>query len=145
MKPEHREYFLSLGMTNVLLDRVQTIYGFYENVCPENITNVFISEYINEDGSREYISLWLFSETFVMEAKQFVTQDKFDMASYRNVMNYWEIFKHDYDFGNGTDKSRLTLKASTTAHTSFELKASKENCNHLKNVLMNIIIPNMKT
>ncbi len=59
MKDEFLEYLESIGMTKTLCKRVETIYAFYTEICPDEITDIFITDYIKEDGTREYQNLWL--------------------------------------------------------------------------------------
>jgi hypothetical protein len=65
-------------------------------MCPAEITGMFVTDYIKEDGAREYENLWLFPQTYCMEAKQFITKDDFDIAPIRSRIHYWNIRKQDF-------------------------------------------------
>lgn len=145
MNQEFIDYLKSIGMVDVLQQRVSAIYDFYEKVCPEKILSIFVSEYIKKDGAREYENLTFFSEKSVMEAKQFLTGDNFDFAPMGKRVFYWRIKKQDYDFQKATEKSRLNLRVnlSPTVMGYLLFKASKENCDHLKEVFIKHLLPNI--
>lgn len=145
MKRAFEAYLNSVGIVGALVQRVDVILKFYESICPEEIADIYVSEYVKEDGSREYENLWFFSTNFVMEAKNFIQQDNFDMLTIKKRIPYWRIEKRDYDFVRGTDTSRLSLHFSTgPLGLSGNLKASKENCDHLRDILKSRILGNME-
>ena len=144
MKKEFIEYLKSIGITTALRERIETIYEYYKEICSDEITDIFITEYIKEDESREYENLWFFSDKYFMEAKQFITKDDFDIASIEKSIIYWKIEKKDYDFKKATEKSRLFLSAVLNNVVDGDFKASKENCDYLKEIILKYIKVNMK-
>jgi len=144
MKPEFEDYLKAIGMTKILIERIRTIIEFYLGIYPEEIQSIFVTDLINGDGQREYVSLWLFSEKYLMEAKSFTTEDNFDMTPVNNRIKYWSIEKQDYNFKSATDQSRLYVRFQTDVDISGDLKASKENCEFLKTIFIHHILPNLK-
>lgn len=144
MRKEFIGYLKSVGITETLYKKIETVYEFYRKICPDEITDIFITDYIKEDGSREYENLWFFSEKYCMEAKQFITKDDFDMTPIKKRVVYWTIRKQDYDFEKVTEKSRLYIRFDTENRVIGELKASKENCHYLKDIILKHIAPNLK-
>jgi len=142
MKEQFTAYLKNVGMSDVLIKRVETIHRFYE-ICPEELTGIFVSEVIKEDGNREYGSLWFFSKTYVMEAKSFISKDDFDITPLHKRVSYWSIEKQDYDFIKATEKSRMNLRVGFKHPTSGDFRASKENCDFLRDIIQNHIMPNM--
>lgn len=118
MKEEFIKYLKSVDITETLRKRIETIYKFFGEICPDTITDIFISDYIKDDGSREYGSAWFFSNKYCMEAKQFVVKDDFDITPVQKRVAYWSIEKRDYDFEKATEKSK----------TSFKRSARHDNC-----------------
>jgi hypothetical protein len=143
MKKQFTAYLKSIGMSDVLIRRVETIHKFYQDICPEEITGIFVNDFMKEDGNREYESLWLFSQTYVMEAKSFISKDKFDMTPLHKKVTYWKIEKQDYDFAKATEKSRVNLQIVFCSPIDGIFKASKENCDFLRNVFLKHIMPNL--
>lgn len=143
MKNEFIEYLKSIGLTEPIIGRIEHIYQFYKEISSDEIRDIFVTEYIKADGSREYENLWFFSSKCCMEAKLFITKDDFDMAPMRNDVVYLDIRKQDYDFKKATEKSRIELRFRLSEVHGI-LKASKENCDHLKRILLEYILPNLK-
>ena len=55
MKEEFLEYLKIIGITtNTLIERIKSIYEMFEQIAPDEITDIFISEYINKKNEREY-------------------------------------------------------------------------------------------
>jgi len=73
MKEDFVKYLDSIGITNAFRKRIETIYDFLREICPDEITGIFISDYLTHDGEREYENLYFFSEKYIMEAKRFIT------------------------------------------------------------------------
>lgn len=138
-------YLASVGITGPLADRVKSIYSFYVEMLHIKVADIVVSEYVKEDSSREYESLWFFSDQFVMEAKRFVKDDDFDLAPSRSRVIYWAIEKQDYDFKKATEKSRLNVQFTLDSGISGHLKASKENCDHVRDVFSKFIVTNIQT
>lgn len=144
MKVAFTTYLKSIGITEALHKRIETSYEFYREICPDEVTGIFVTDYIKEDGAREYENLWFFSEKYCMEAKQFITKDDFDITPIRSRIYYWTIQKQDYDFKKATEKSRLHLRFDLDTVISCEFKASKENCDYLRDLIRKYIVPNLK-
>ena len=89
-------------------------------------------------------SLWFLAERYVMEAKEFGSQDDYDLALLQLPLLYVRIRKQDFDSKIANEKSRMFL--SFTAHTNMsgEMKASKENCDHLWRLFCEYFVPRMK-
>lgn len=132
-------YLVSIGMAEPFLNRVEEIIDFYETIYPNSIKDMFISEYVDNDGNRQYENIWFFSDSRLMEAKKFLMEDDFDAAR-RVTLRYWNIKKTDYDFKRSSSKSRLTITYQTEDNIGGILKASGENCDHLKIIFMRYIL-----
>jgi hypothetical protein len=144
MKKEFIEYLESVGITGSLTKRVEEIHDFYNKVLGYQIDDIFISEYLNQDGSRYFDSLLLFSGDYFCEAKTFITEDDFDADVIRNEITYFTLQKTDFDIINDkiTEKSRAVLTFNLPDGRYGELKASKENCLKLKEILLKYIKSN---
>lgn len=144
MKEEFKKYLEDVDIIGAIGEKVERIYDFYREICPDEITGIFITDYIKEDGERVYEHLWFFSEKYCMEAKQFITTDDFDITPIKNQIIYWVLKKQDYDFKKATEKSRLYLKFKMGTMIDGELKASKENCDYLRDIILEYIRTNLK-
>lgn len=144
MKEEFTKYLDSIGITKTFRAKIETIHEFYREICPDEITDIFVTDYIKEDGAREYENLWFFSEGYCMEAKQFITKDDFDITPIQNRVCYWSIQKQDYDFKNAGEKSRLNLHFELDTRIHGDFKASRENCDYLRDIILKYVVPNLK-
>lgn len=144
MKKDFITYLESIGITSALTARVEEIYNIYSKVFGNELEEIFVSEYLNQDGSRVYENLWFFNGNFCFEAKFFLTTDDLDSDKIcRGITNY-TIKKNDYDMvGNVTsDKSRMLLTFGFAYNRYGEMKASKENCKKLLEIFLKYIQPN---
>lgn len=137
------KYVNLIGVRSDLEERINQIYKFYAEFCSYEIKDIFISEYLKEDGSREFESLWLFSDKYYMEAKNFTKTEEYDAALINNNIIKWDIKKEKYDFVKAHKDSRLNVGVITES-TSCNLKASGENCDQLRDIFIKYVITNMK-
>ena len=146
MNQEFADYLESIGIkAGSLLDQIKSIYEFYLEMCPDEIADIFVTDYIDSEGKREYENLCFFSDKYTMEAKGFAMgKDDFDIAPIKGRVKYYEIQKQDYDFKEATEKSRLTLHFSLDTGVHGEFKASKENCDALRDIILKHVKPNLK-
>jgi hypothetical protein len=145
MKEEFTQYFDAIGLAKAFRARVEEIHTFYEIAAVEPIEDVFITDYVVEEEGRRFENLWFFSPNYLMEAKQFASQDVFDLVPMRGPgVHRWEINKSDYDFQTATTKSRMTITFSGDGWQSGELRGSQENCDYLRDILLKYVFPRTK-
>jgi len=143
MKQDFIKYLQSINLTETLLQRVKVIHEFYQKLCPEKIAGLFVSDYITMNGERNYISLYFFSEKYIMKAKHFIERDDFNMTLIKEKIYHLQIQKLDYDFNKATEKSRLYLEFILDTGMIYNFKASKENCDYLRDILFQYVLPNL--
>jgi len=115
-------------VTKILITRVEHIYNLCTDMCPEKIEDIFITDYVKADGTREYENLWFFSKGYCLEAKGFLSQINLDITPLKNRINYWTITIQDFDFKKASENSRLTLAFNTVQEIHGNYKAAKRNC-----------------
>jgi len=144
MKTEFIEYLSSIGIpSGRLQNRIENIYNFYLDLLSADIQDIFVTDYLQDDGSRNYENLWFFSRNHCMEAKQFIKDDDFDIITMGKRIITWRIKKINYDFNNATSESRLNVVFILPHLRSGTLKASKENCDSLRDIFKKYIVPNL--
>jgi hypothetical protein len=144
LKAEFVKYLDSIGITETLHKRFETIIEFYEETYSVKIADIFVSDYIEKEGNRVYQHLCLFSEDYFMDAKLFLQQDDFSVTPLRGKIVYLSIKKAEYDFKHANDNSRVNVFALTSDHTNISLQCSKENCDHFKEIILKYFIPNLQ-
>ncbi len=149
MKAGFEVYLADIGMTDhpdgvLLRQRIDTVLQFWESVCiDEQVKRIFMTDIVNEDGSVAYKNLWLFSDSFVMEATAFLSTDVIDLVVIKDNILQWVVRKQEYDFGETNAKSRLSVEFTLHGGLSGSLRASRQNCRHLKEVLVQYISANL--
>lgn len=145
MTKDFSDYITSIGITTTALhERIADIYEFFNGIHPEEITDIFVDEYMKSDGAREYESITFFSKRFSMSASSFISADDFSVALIQKRIEYYSIKKENYDFKQATAESRFTIDAFLGGGTVVRLKASKDNCDYLKEIFLKYVIPNLK-
>ncbi|MCL0066089.1 hypothetical protein M1N79_04350 [Dehalococcoidia bacterium] len=127
------EYLRGIGITSeTLKSRVELARNLASQIFPEEIEEIFVSDYIKDDGSREHESVWFFSKSYCAEAPNFVSEHGIDIVPIKTKR--LEVNLRDYDFTKATEKSRFQLLVLLEEGLLADLKASKDNCNHLKHI-----------
>lgn len=147
MKEQFDRYVKVIGLTETLTSRVLAFHEFCRTVCPEEIEHIFVTDYITKEGGRVYDSVWFFSRTFAMEAKEFALKEDYDIAGITPPLEYMQMEKQDYDLGKATDKPRMVLKVNFgrgIGGISGLLKASQGNCDFLWQLMRDYFIPRIK-
>ena len=129
MKNEFREYLDDIEMPGPMIERVERFHDLYVDLLPAEPTHIFVTDLIQEDGSRSYGSLWFFNAAQAMEAHRFVTEEAFDQGRVAHI-DYWKVDREEYEVGNATDDSRLKVTFSSES-ISGTLGATGKNCEHL--------------
>lgn len=128
----------------IITDRIEKIFKWYENTCPDEITDIVVSEYLTDEGTRVYENLWFFSKFYCMEAKEFLRKEDFDMTYLMKQVYYWNIKNNKYELETATNESQVYLEfVYAYADLKGIIKASKKNCDYLFKILKTYIIPNL--
>lgn len=143
MKAEFRKYFRDIGIQEPLEERIKTIHEFFSEICQDEIEDVFVNEYVKEDGSREFHSVRFLSKNYSMAASDFISKDDFRMGPIGGIRNF-RLQKKDFDFKKATEKSRMTIDIMFASGVRSPYKASGVNCEYLTKIFHKYIIPNLK-
>lgn len=134
-------YLNSIGISNrPLLDRIEFLYKIAQFLCPEEIEDIFVTDFINNEGERNYENLWFFSQNFVTEAHNFSSTYDVDVAPIDRVYRL-ELSFDNYNFEKATPSSRATVKVKIQEEVRGTLKASGYNCDFLKDILTKHLKP----
>jgi len=146
MKQEFKTYLDEIGVTGQLVDKVQAIYNYYTEFLKVEIQDIFVSEYVNSEGLRTYESLWFFNDSYCFEAKQFISNEDYDMDYYNNEIFSFNVNKRDFDIVNlnFNDNSRMNLTFYLNSVRGGSIKASKSNCKKLAEIITTFILTNLK-
>lgn len=146
MKDEFIKYLESIEMTEqAYIKRIENIIDIFTEIIKEDIEEIFVSDYIKEDGSRIYENIDLFTKRYNLGAEQFLDphKDHFTISERKEIFTILTIKKTDYDLKTAQSKSRLSIEVRYNDKTMSVFKASKENCDFLKNIILKYFIHNM--
>lgn len=112
-------------------------------MCPDEIKDIIITNYVKNDLTTEFQSLWFFSDKYCLEAKKFLTKYDLDIAYFYESVKYWNIKLEDYNYKKASTKSKITLEAELLQGIALEFRAEGINCDYLKKIINKYIKPNV--
>ena len=145
--PSIEGYLQSIGMiSDVDIQVVQQIFSQGKVLCPEELKTIFISNYKETDGKEQFKDLWLFSDNYVVEAKNFSKQEtpKLEMAIFSNNIQAVAFETNNLDFSQkAKDNSRLQVVFYTFNSFWCDHIASGRNCDALMAIYKKYIKNNL--
>jgi hypothetical protein len=143
MKSEFNEYLKMLAVSNIVKKRSQAAYELFSTAIGENIDQIFISDFINQDGLMQFDTLWFFSKNYLMQAKNFLQTDSYEIMPYKSLITNITIELQNFDFKDTNEKSRLNLRIKISPSGEYYFKSSNLNCNQLKNIYFDYFLKNI--
>lgn len=135
------EYLESLGATSPVVSGVELALNWYAKLGAE-WRDAFVCETVDDAGVRTWGSLWLFNKTYVMEIRDFVTQQDYDIAV-NDAIIHLRCQTKDFDWSEASLDSRAYVHFSIATGISGELRASGKNCERLAAVVKNYLMPSI--
>ena len=103
-------YLTEIGLTATAIDRIGQIVDGVTVFTSGPIQKLFVSDSVDNEGIRRYMSLWIFKENTITEAKQFMVKKDIDFVETSAKIIYTNIVYEEYDLVNFTEKSRLEAR-----------------------------------
>ena len=135
-------YLDTLPLTLVVKKRIDELIILNSKLINEEILDIFICDMKNHDGTRTYLSLWLFAEKYVFECKNFLNTYDFDITPYFKKIDYCYIKPINFDFETTNEKSSVNIFGALGENT-IELIATEQNCLKALDVYKKYIIRNL--
>jgi hypothetical protein len=144
MKSEFEAYLHRTDMPSSVIIRANELFELYKAIFTDEIQDIFVEEYVDAGGSREFKSLHFFSENLDYEIGNFLFNDKIFIIPIKNNIDDIRIVERDhYDLIKAIDPSKLIIRLTLSGGNSIlDLYATKENCNQLTKLLKNYFFPN---
>lgn len=146
MDSKFSDYYKSLGMGKLLIKKMSALHDQINSIMGDQPQDVVISEYVTEDGERQYTTVLLFTNKFVYEIENFISDSpKIWIAKLVKNIAYIALTPKDYNLMNVTKASRLNLECRWPQGLNFilDIKTSGDNCKHLLEILNKYIKPNL--
>lgn len=136
-------YISNIGGGPSLLERVMVVKEIADQICPEEIIQLFISEKPRKNGDLQPDSLWFFSTKYMLESKKILSSNiNIDITSHYQYITRYEMTAINYDFSTFNDESILKIDGLIEG-TFFEMFATRNNCEILWEIIRTFIIPNI--
>jgi hypothetical protein len=133
---EIARYLRDIGADEKSVSRIEEVMSFYGRMLGDiNVDDVFVSDSMQENGTRKFDSLWLFYPGFACEAKNFLAENDFDLSIVsKDSVIYWRLQAKDFDFQNAGDASKIGFRVDFNNRVNCELSATGKNCGYFMEV-----------
>lgn len=143
MQKSFLTYLNDIQVSGVMIKRIKNIYEEVKNFFNIEIDDLFVSNIINNNNDKEFVSLWFFTSKATIECKDFANKDDFDLTKMENLF-YIHITKTDYNFANTpNNNSRITINAQIGDVLSVNLMATGNNCKYAMNIAQKYLTPTL--
>jgi len=145
MKENIVRYLNCIGMSEAVVNRVSCIYNEITQLfATKEIEAALICD-VNNNGLREFTSLWFFTSSMAYECKRFMVSDDYDVTPIEKNVVYFNIIKDKYSFDKDPeDNSQVTMNAlSINGKITMNFHVTGENCKYAIEIARNFLIPNV--
>lgn len=141
MKGEWIDYLKSVDVSETLQAHIQSVFEEFSPFFSEEIDRIFISDLIDEEGIRRHNNLWYFSKSYSHETKDITSGDNIDVVKHSSKIIRIKISRENFGFTDYNDKSRLFVQVEFSGGLSGELRATRNNCVVLADIIKNVYLP----
>jgi hypothetical protein len=127
------DYIGTLPLTKVVKDKIEEMLILNSKIKKFEIKDIFVCELKNEEGARNYTSLWLFTDKQVVECKNFLATYDFDITPLYKNIEYCSMSPVNFD-----------LEKPSDVRISGDIIATENNCLSALKIYQKYIIPNLK-
>lgn len=141
-------YLGSIGMiSDVDIQRVKDIFLQGRVLCPEELETMFISNYEEPDGKKQFKDLWLFSDKYLIESLNFskVETPKLEMTIFSNSIHSVSFETNNFNLKKAKDNSKLHIVFYTLTSFSCDQIASGSNCDAMMSIYNKYVKPNLSS
>lgn len=137
-----KNYVDRLGGSDTLYDKIITVKRIADQICPEEIADIFISEKPTGSGFNP-VNVWFFSERYCLESKEVLSSKiNLDIMSFFRYITRLELNSFNYNFEEATDESQLNIEGFTEG-VILNMIATSSNCDHLWSLVTKYMSPNI--
>lgn len=143
MIKKYDDYLGTLPLTKVIKERINDMLIINSRIKKLDIIDIFVCESKNKEGSRNYTSLWLFSDTYCIECKNFLNSFDFDITPYSKKIDYCSIVPINFDLKTPNTNSIVKVNFHFAAGISGDLIATEHNCLYALKIYKKYIVSNL--
>ncbi len=132
MLQSFNDYFREIELPKPLIEKAQQICDVYAEAFEGPLTDLVVCDHFEPEGARRYTSLWLRLGRYVVEAKNFVTEQNIDFTLV-DRLEYVEFVRSDLTPFDKHTSPRTTLHVTARFSPGINgtLTASHNNCRYL--------------
>lgn len=142
MKENLIRYVRSLSIGGVLLEQISNLYDQCQSLVADAIEEIIVSEIIDKEGIKSYDLLYFFSNKYIIEIENFVSQPEIWIINRINP-SYVKFTSTDFNMVEAQASSRLAVTAmwgSSMGGFGMNPKAAGQNCLHVLAVMKRYVI-----
>ena len=133
---EFVDYYEEIGFSKIQIDKIYEINRYATLLCPEQIIDVFVNDYLQQDKTKAFDSAWFFAKGYVLEAKRFLEKEvDLDITPINKKVMYIGIKAKDYNFKKASDNSQIEVDVIVLGDTICSYKATSSNCDYLMDII----------
>lgn len=140
MKQEFKNYLLSIGQSDVSIDRIDEILNEVKDIFNKEPQDILISQSNQGETLRES-SLWILTENEAMECKNFLTSKDYDWLRIKNNIAYTNIVITPSAVERG-DKKSLRILVAFSSSLQMNIYVEESFFDHAMDVYKKYIVPN---
>ena len=141
------EYLKSIGMpSDVDIQIIKGIFSQANFFCPEELKDIFVSNYNVKDDKEQFKDIWLFSDNYLVEVLNFSKKElpTLELAIISENIQSVSIETKDFNLSKkAKDNSRLHITVYTFSEWSCDYVAFGHNCDTLIYIYNKYIKPNI--
>jgi len=141
------EYLKSIGMpSDVDIQITKGIFSQADFLCPEELKDIFVSNYNLKDDKEQFKDVWFFSDNYLVEVLNFNKKESptLELAILSKNIQTVSIETKDFDLSKkAKDNSRLHITFYTYSDWVCDQVAFGHNCETLRNIYKKFIKPNI--
>ena len=140
-----KRYLEDINVSEITQKRIEEIYDsirqLYETV---EIEDIFVCDF-NNNGNKEFTSLWFFTNNQIIECKNFMTKEDFDLTGLKKNVIYFNLKKANFDKWDAPeDNSSINIDILfNSGKLSGNLNSSGKNCKYAVDIAKKYFLPNM--
>lgn len=144
MKIEFINYLNEIGITTeTLINRIKEIYETFCKISPEDLIDIFVEDFMNENNMREFIGISFFSDNYVLSMQNFLAKESIIITSFKKKIKFVSINIKDFNLDIAAETSRMNVEALLPGG-NWAGKATGKNCEYLNKIVGKYLIPNIE-
>lgn len=144
MLDKFNDYLSIFNFTKVRIERIESALTLNAKILQNEILDIFICEIKSApDGNKTFTSLWLITDRYMIECKEFLTEVDFDITPYVKKIKYCSIQAQKFDFETLEEGSSVEIYFALKGDVKGMITATDENCTHAFNFYKQYVVPNI--